>query len=311
MAAPHLDRDVDFQGWPALRLTQGPLALHLVPALGGRIMGIAFEGRELAFQQPERRGQVPDVAARADLESWRARLGFPLWGGGKTWLAPERAFPGGVPPPDLDSGAYAVEVLETGSTRLAVAMTSGVCRDTGLQIRRTISMRAAEPGWRVTHAAVNRGTAPWTGGLWDVLMLLRPATVLWPARDLHVFPDKADPGAGRAALEEGMVHCNIAAEFKIGARLDAGWLAAKLAAGLGYLRRFDLPAGAAYAHGWPAEVYNAGRYPYCEVETHGPEVTLPPGTGTTLDVTEQVAPWPAIAAALGVADGQMERGEAT
>lgn len=293
-----LDREVDFHGWPALRLTRGPLCLHLVPALGGRIMGIAWDGQELAFQQPERRGTLPTAADRADLSTWRARLGFPLWGGGKTWLAPESAFPEGAPYPDLDSGPYDVAVEADDSERVVVTLTSAPCRDTGIRLSRTISLDNHTPGWRVDHRAENTGTTPWTGGLWDVLMLLRPATVIWPARDLYVFPDKADPEAGRAALEEGMVHCNIAAEFKVGAHLDAGWLAAKLAGGLGYLRRFDLPAGAAYAHGWPAEVYNAGQYPYFEVEIHGPEVRLPPGAATALRLDETVAPWTEIAAAI-------------
>ncbi len=292
-----LSEDVAFRGWRALRIERGALTLHLVPQIGGRIMGIAHDGQELAFVQPERAGSVPSETERAALEAWRKSLGFPLWGGGKTWIAPESRFPGGAPYPDLDSGPYEISVLQAAPERVTVRMESAVCRDTGLRLSRTLEVSAETPGWRVVQRAVNHGDTPWEGGLWDVLMLLRPAEVFWPAAEAHVFEDKGDPAAGRAALRPGGVLCAAEAEFKLGAQLTSGWIAARLGR-VGYLRRFPLDTAANYAHGWPAEVYNSEDHPYLEIESHGPMTRLEPGEGAAMTVCEEVAPWHEIAAKL-------------
>ena len=289
-----LTRHTSFRGWPAIALARGDLRLHLVPAVGGRIMGIAVGGRELAFQQPERAGVLPRSAERADLGAWRTRLGFPLWGGGKTWLAPESRFPAGAPHPDLDSGAYGVRVLADRPARIAVRLDSPICRDTGLQVTRLVDMAAHRPGWRLVQRALNRGETAWTGGLWEVLMLRRPVRVRWPASRTAVLPGKADPHAGRLAAAGGTVVCDRPAEFKLGAALARGWIAAQQG-DLGYLRRFPLFPHAHYPHGGPAEVYNAGRYAYAEVESHGPAVTLAPGEATTLTLFETAGRWHAVA----------------
>lgn len=46
---------------------------------------------------------------------------------------------------------------------------------------------------------------------------------------------------------------------------------------VGYRKQVPVYADKAYGHGCIAEVYNSDRYPYFEMEIHGPVVSLKPG----------------------------------
>jgi len=46
---------------------------------------------------------------------------------------------------------------------------------------------------------------------------------------------------------------------------------------VGYCKQVPVFPGEPYAHGVVASVFNSDRYPYFEMETHGPLVRLPPG----------------------------------
>ena len=86
-----------YKGWDGCRLERGPLALVLVPQIGGRVMGVQWRGQELSFVNPDYEGRVEDVAAIADVHARKRQLGFLLWGGEKTWLAPQSRWTGDVP----------------------------------------------------------------------------------------------------------------------------------------------------------------------------------------------------------------------
>ncbi len=291
---------VDYLGWSAIQLKRGQLSLFLVPEIGGRIMGIQYCGQDLSFVQPERAGQAPLMPERFELEQWRDNLKFPLWGGGKTWIAPESAFPGGAPYPDLDSGPYKFEIVSQNTERVEVVMTSGICRDTRLRIKRTISMDFLEPSWVVEHEVVNCGDKDWTGGLWDALMLRRPGVVYFPAHvdGVSIYQDKGDADAAKQVFCQSdlletciQVNCYDKPGFKVGVQMCNHWIAARLRDDIGYLRRFEVFKGKAYSHGSPGEVYNSARYPYFSIEGHSHEVTLAPEQDFSFKVMEQVGPW--------------------
>ena len=135
----------DYQGWDACWIEHGPLTLILVPQVGGRIMGKRWRGHDLAFVNAELAGQVEDVASVGD---WRARkreLGLLLWGGDKTWLAPQGRWTEEAPFLDLDGGEYHLDVEETDADTLVARMQSPVCRETGVQISRTLIVSATTP----------------------------------------------------------------------------------------------------------------------------------------------------------------------
>ncbi len=298
-------REVTFKGWPAFALTQGPLALHVVPSIGGRLMGIGFEGEELCFVHPALEGRRDD----GDAATWAglcADWSFPLWGGGKTWLAPESAWPGGAPHRDLDSGAWSVLSQWCDEHSMGIELQSAVCRDSGLQLRRRLGLPHHGAHWRIEHVAVNRGHAAWTGGLWDVLMLKRPGRVSVALADeraprwqtaLRALPGQpaVDDLMRAGVLIAQADHIDIACEqpgaFKLGFDSAAGEVRADIPTVAGtvrYQRRALLPRAAQYAHGHPLEVFNAPALAYFEIESHSPEITLHPGERTAFVVEESV-----------------------
>ena len=123
----------DIYGWQGTRMSCGPLKLILAPMIGGRLMSMRYEGRELLFVHRELSAQVFDFSTVLDLNSMKKEMGFRLWGGDKTWVAPQSEWSEGIPPLELDAGTYAL----TWEDKTAV-MTSPVCRETGIRIVRKI-----------------------------------------------------------------------------------------------------------------------------------------------------------------------------
>lgn len=305
-----------YKGWNALAVNCGSTQIMITPEIGGRIMGVLYDGHDICFTQPEREGSLPSIEQQKNLENWRRDLGFPLWGGGKTWLAPEEDFPQGFPHPDLDSGPFLISNLKNLEGRASVELCSRPCRDTGITVRRTIATDEQHPNsWRTQHELINNGNKAWTGGIWDVLMLRRPAKAVLPCdqgwsgspydQGLRIFEEKADSKRSLSFVkrnaEDGTVAitCESSHEYKLGIGLRDGWSAVVMPHGphatqgqereLHYLRRFQhYSPGTAFAHGHQGEVYNSGLYDYMEIETHGPLVTLEPGQSTSFSLLESL-----------------------
>ena len=277
-----------FKGWPAYALRQDALCLCVVPAVGGRLMGIRLDGQELCFVHPDLQGQ----SFSGDEAAWPALCGdwdFPLWGGGKTWVAPESAWPQGAPHRDLDSLAWNVTDVWCTDDSMGVEVQSPVCRSSGLQIRRRLHLGAQSQAWSVEHSLRNRGDQPQACGIWDVLMLERPAVVSLALSAQPAAPVCALPGKPTLAELEGdgtlqrtgslvRVHCLRGHAFKCGFWGEAGRLQVDRAdLGLRYTRHAAVDPARVYAHGHPLEVFNAPTLNYFEVETHSPLAQLQPG----------------------------------
>lgn len=289
-----------FRGWSAWTLSQGALALRIVPGVGGRLMSIEYGGVELCFINPSLAGEL----ATDDPEVWAKLSGdwtFPLWGGGKTWVAPESAWPEGCPHRDLDSGVY--EVLNTwqDAASIGIELQSPVCRQSGLQIRRRISMVAGDAGWTVEHTLINTTSSTVTAGIWDVLMLRRPGHVAveWAADVGEFRPIDGQPQPDVLAQEgfiattaaHASVLCQQPHQFKVGIAGTSGSMSVQLdlpERRVRYWRKSAVFNVQAYAHGHPVEVFNAPDLPYFEVETHSPLATLPAFASVSFSVTEGV-----------------------
>jgi hypothetical protein len=290
--------------WPALRLRQGPLELFVVPAVGGRLMGMRHDGDELAFVNPALKGRI----ASEDPAVWAELCGewsFPLWGGGKTWIAPESRWPGAAPHRDLDSGAYKVVQTWSDEHTMGVELESPICSQSGLQIHRRITLDAASSTWSTVHALTNRGSIARECGIWEVLMLNRPARIEIPIRDgmteLHdVVRQIAGKGPIDDLCETDIVHlrdhllsveCERAVEYKFGVAQPAGEIRVILPGRAGahhYRRTSLLDPLAQYAHGTPIEVFNAPRLPYFEIETHAPLAQLKAGERVEYEIREEI-----------------------
>lgn len=266
-------------GWPSLRIAAGPAELVFVPVLGGRLMGIRLDGEELLWVNPELAGRTPDLD--------NLPAAFPLWGGEKTWIAPQSDWPENVPSPDLDSGAYAVEQRDG-----RLVLTSAICRRTGLQIVRTFDV-GSDGSWTTRHTIRNRGERTTFAGPWTVMMINRDTRFFIPGEGEPVYMYYR-PGYDGRLETLTQVDCYDTTVFKTGHRLAEGWFAAFLPRADGRAAMIaqygsPTPNGGRWAHGHPAEVYNSAQYPYCEMELHGPGRDLAPGEELSWDMRTKVA----------------------
>jgi len=286
---------VTYKGWDAWRLERGPLALVLVPQIGGRIMGVQWHDQELSFVNPECEGRIQDVTAIADVHECKRRLGFLLWGGDKTWLAPQSRWTDDVPFIDLDSGAYEFAWDDRAGT---VTMTSPVCRETGVQIERTITVGEQPGAWSLVHTLHNRSQGEVSWAPWDVSMVVRPATVYLPTRAGSDFPQGLrtfeNEGASSELRDEvvsfvdgvAVISCSDALKFKYGVDSEVGSVLAVIEAGprgaIGFRKSVPVYHPQPYASGCVVEVFNSEDYPYLELELHGPVVALAPNKSFSL-----------------------------
>jgi hypothetical protein len=235
-------------------------------------------------------------------------MGFPLWGGDKTWLAPQTRWTDGVPFLDLDSGAYDLTVERDGPDAAVVRMTSQVCRETGIQITRTVTVSSGSQDWIVTHQLINRSSSEVQWGVWDVNMVLKPGKVYLPSNVDSPYPDgvktfdeegESIQVRGKAVGKLGnlaVIHCTDTKAFKFGVDAKEGWMLGILnVAGMGLVGyRKQVPAypDKQYGHGCIAEVYNSDRYPYFEMEIHSPVVSLRPGESFEIEERQSLVDLP-------------------
>lgn len=273
----------ELYGWQGQRLSQGPLKMVITPAIGGRIISMRYEGRELLFVNRELSGQVFDFSGVTDLEAMKKEMGFRLWGGDKTWVAPQQEWRGGVPPLELDAGAYAL----TWEEQTAVMM-SPICRETGLQIVRKIRLNAdgsvflrEEFHNKTTDTVIHKG-------IWNVTQLIRPCLVFIPAdkgaiRSYHHQDATLPPVDNIFKEDQGWceIPCRSNVLFKCGGMPNDGHVMVKVPMGgrkdLVWLKSFRLDKAGNYAHKAAVEVFNSDRLNYAEVELHAPLVPINPG----------------------------------
>ncbi len=253
---------------------------------------------------------MDDLENIDDLAATKRERGFRLWGGDKTWLAPQDRWTEAVPFLDLDSGPYDLAVEDESAECVRVGMTSRRCRETGVQIGRTVEVQAERPGWTVTHSLLNASSDEVEWAPWDVAMLLRPGRVYLPRgssssyRDgVKTFESEGDSVSVRPRMvtelgELAVIDCTGEVEFKFGVDASEGWMLgiSETPAGLvGYLKSVPVFRGRPYGHGCLSEVYNSHRFPYFEMEVHGPVTRLQPGERFELVESQRlfdVAAWP-------------------
>lgn len=286
-----------FQGYAAVRLAIADLAVLVVPDVGGRILSVKHRGEELFFLHEAHLGEPVDVAAARDLAAEKKRLGFRLWGGDKTWIAPQSAWTQGIPPLDLDAGRYTWR-----HEGKAVVMESPECRESHLKVTRRVEL-FSNGDLLLDEKLVNVGKREAVRGLWNVTQMLRPLDVYLPVPIAGVrgYPDEGDSVAIRdqvltARAGWTCVPCRELRHFKFGGHAARGVVVALRPGAsetLAHVRRFDIQAGSAYAHDSSVEVYNSPSHDYLEIEVHAPLKTLAPGAFTHQRQTWRFARLPA------------------
>lgn len=261
--------------WAVIKLKNHDLELSILPGIGGRLWDVTFQGRSLLFQNPDLVGLPVDESDLAGLPTKSPQFGFPLWGGEKTWIAPDREWLNGAPYPVLDSGAYRVTTTQSD----LVELTSAVCPETNLTVTRRIAL-TSETTCSIEHVVTNHGAAPRKTGIWSVMMIDTPAKIGVTMDNPHFHPVFGQPGT----RVENHARCVVAdcarqQEFKVGVPNQTGETVIKFGSD-GPIMMCSAPKPApndTYAHQYPVEIFNSGDYPYCEAEWHSPVADLLPG----------------------------------
>jgi hypothetical protein len=254
-------------------------------SFGGRIVSLIACGHELLF--PGESMEPPAVLPEGpDWLALKQGLGFPLLGGDKTWIAPEKQWLAGTPPMDLYLGFYRMESRPGG-----IVMTSPVCRETGLQVIRSIVL-AADNTVLLCETILNASRHRVTRGIWNVTQVPRPFTVHIPGgidqfRSYHEEDPTLPTPSFKITANGGMcaIPCSERECYKFGGMPSRGNVALikPVPGGLvSWKRDFDIDLTRPYAHRSAVEVFNSHRYDYGEVEVHSPLVTLAPGERATL-----------------------------
>jgi hypothetical protein len=277
--------------------------LAVLPGIGGRLWDVRFQGYSLLFQNPDLMGYTPDLNELTGYPTKSPQFGFPLWGGEKTWIAPDTSWPNGVPYKALDSGSY--ETIKTGENY--IALRSLICPQSGLQIEREIRLESGSK-FLIHHKVCNQGKNAREVGIWSVMMLNHKTCIGLPGKSMKTCNVFGNPTGFFAQSTEWMIwDCNGLGEFKIGVENPSARTFVRLDAGqatIWMLCETDLASlGDKFAHTYPLEVFNSGDYPYCEAEWHGPLKMLFPHS--TIEFTQRYKVW-AGDAPLGLAQSELE-----
>lgn len=274
-----------YYGWNGYSLTNGEIELGIAPEIGGRIISLQVQGEELLYVDQSRLGETFDLGYLDNLSRDKTAFGFRLWGGDKTWVAPEKNWIAGIPPLHLDAGKYEA-VIQGHSIR----MTSPVDQETGLQIIRSVSM--SEDGTVLLNQHFfNRGKHAISCGIWDVTQLLHPFHVYFPVSIKDLKPDMRFIASVREKdtliQQQGdwvKIRCEKPLQFKYGCHIYPG-VAMALREQANHTivmaRYFFIDPQAKYPHDDMVEVYNSDHYPYLELEILAPLIPLNPGDQTT------------------------------
>jgi len=269
-------------GWNGHSMTNQDIEIGITPSIGGRIISLKFKGKELLFVDHAHMGETFNFTSAVDLKKEKQTLGFRLWGGDKTWVAPESKWIEGIPPIDLDASEYTATLTDN-----SIKMTSPIDRETGLQIIREISLDA-ENNIFLNQTFINKKDQPISCGIWDVTQHLRPSEIFIPIKPEKVKPDTRFPASVDKrreiiSAEEGLtkICCTTPWQFKYGAKADEGYVIMKTPYDdqqkIVIKRTFEIDPQALYPHDdHMIEVYNSNGYPYFELEVLGPLVTIEP-----------------------------------
>ena len=266
---------IDLHGWNCVRMEAGQISAALAPEIGGRIVSLKFRGEELLYIDETRGGEKYDFTD-ADLIGEKQRLGFGLWGGDKTWIAPQAAWSENIPPLELDAGQYSHRLRNN-----SLIMTSPSCRETGILLTRTFSMEG-DGKIRLEQEIKNISSKPVERGIWNVTQFLRPFDFYFPVRKALLRPYSEEGESvslyDQIVREEGgwtVVPCREKKHFKFGALCEGKCAAVR--DDMIHIRRFSADLSARYAHDSSVEVYNSPHAPYMEFEVHAPLKILQPG----------------------------------
>ena len=303
-------------GWDTYRLSSERIQLAIAPAIGGRIISLKFDEEEWLFVQEEHLGETFDFSKVKDWAREKELLGFRLWGGDKTWVAPQKEWLSSIPPLTLDAGPYQCEPLKIPYTSphkstsenpnenlsaTGIVLKSSMDPETGLQIVRKITLRE-DHSVLLSQSFSNLSSKTVSKGIWNVTQILRDIFVYLPVscEKIISYPDEGDSQGLKKEMVEPIgkhwsrIRCDSPCHFKYGASLssfsdsptvpsekEGRLLTAKPSRRkkdfLVMDRLFSVTCNAPYAHeSAMVEVYNSPTMDYAEAEVHSPLYKIEP-----------------------------------
>ncbi len=262
--------------------------------MGGRIIALKWKEQDLFFNHSNLgvEGET-DQDEKSEIPTKKKKMGFPLWGGENTCLAPKKNWKKGIHFMELDREPYDMVVESSGPEIAKVVMESPVCSQTGIRITRVVEVSAGVQEWVVTHQIENCSMKERRWGLWGICMVSRPGKVYFPRwkrspypLGIKTFDEEGESIDIRNKVVNtmgklGVIDCDEEKAFKFGVDAQEGWVLAVMeVAGLGlvgYRKQFPVFPDRFYGHGCMAEVYNSASNSYFALGIHGPLVSLMPG----------------------------------
>jgi hypothetical protein len=274
-------------GWDTTIVMQnGLITMATVPAIGGRVMQYDL-------------GNLPSMMVNSSLLGKTytpVSGGYNNFGGYKTWPSPQSIWPGTwPPPPKLDYGKYAYQIVSQTADSVAVLVTSPV--ETwvapNIQFKRRATIFPGTSRVRMEQTIINNGSKDTSWGVWSIVQAIVNHTgktdytnywAYFPINSNSVYgsngvkPDQAST-AWKGEVAPGVYGVQFVAENKkIFADPDKGWIAyTSLSDTVVFARTFPIFEGMQYPdNGARVTVYvSSNSVPlYMEVEVKGPVVSL-------------------------------------
>lgn len=283
--------EIQYQGWRALRLTNGMVTVVAVPDIGGRIMEYKLGGHPFLWINPAETGKTYPVPKTESERRWHN------FGGYKLWPAEARRWPG---PPDplgsgLDEGPWTGRILTASGRNVEIELRSPEDRATRLQITRSIKLFGASSQVRVTERVTNISSevAEWAfcgfaqlpGSLESGARFSEQARLYLPlnaeSRHSGGYVTLDPGGAGQFKVLPGnLLQVSYQAQpHRIGADSFAGWVAyVDEMHEYAFVQRFAANKLADYPHsGSSVTVETSGEQSYLQTGLCGPKRSLRPG----------------------------------
>lgn len=320
---------ISFHGWEAVRLSNGLVSLVAVPDVGGRIMAYnlgdypyLWFDRNLAgklFSAEENMGDGSIVA-------WKNYGGDKTWPAPQGWDSPDQWH--GPPDPVLDTGRYALEILDSPAAAASIRMESLPDPRTGVQISRQVTLHAG--GGRVSlHLEMtNVSDEERSWGIWDIVQVDAArsdddgqethndqAWLYVPtspdsrfSRGFNVMFGEEDNPEWQPEVRPNLLGAQYLYQLgKIGIDSTAGWIAfVNQSTDFAFCQRFAYFHGEEYpdegasvecwttGHGEPVGGLDFGKLNlfHMEAEILGPLRSMAPGESQSLDIDWYVARCP-------------------
>jgi hypothetical protein len=166
LGPPCVIETVDYQGWEAIKVSNGILDMFVTPQIGGRVIQLRLGKCEYFYVNPRHMGRMYGK------DENNAEAGWKNYGGSKVWPAPqgwsdETQWPG-PPDPILDGGPYRAQVIERGPDSVAIKLESGDDEYTGLRLSREIRLFRGSATVQIRHQMRNTSLRPVRWAVWQV-----------------------------------------------------------------------------------------------------------------------------------------------